>query len=290
MIIERVLVPNRTPILQLYGLTSGSAVGSPVTGTAISGRPARYLFNIGSPDSGYYSVDVYTTDPSRPLAAFNLHVLADDTYRVLEEVWQDPDLNQSGSGSGENAVTITAMNGVLPIQGARVTVHQSGTVLAYGTTNVSGQIVLLLADGTFSLNVSAAGFVPIVNQSLVVDGVESVSVAMTSATLTPSPYEGLCNVTFAVSHNGNAVSGARVSAKLTAKNNTLDKFLESREVTEGETNSEGVCVLTLVQFASFTRGGTYQIKVTDPLGQVLHDRVVQIPTLSAVNAEDLPDL
>ncbi len=108
-------------------------------------------------------------------------------------------------------------------------------------------------------------------------------------TIIPSPITGLCNVLVSATFNGTSVAGGSVHCHLDDKNNTVDGFLVSRAVESGVTDSSGNCVLTLIQYGRFTRGGIYRLKVADADGKVLHDRRVKISNTPTANAEDLED-
>jgi hypothetical protein len=115
------------------------------------------------------------------------------------------------------------------------------------------------------------------------------NVAHAAAVVYPSAITGLCDVLFAVTFNGDAVQGASVSATLEADNNTTNGLLAARTVESGTTDASGNCILTLIQFAQFTRGGNYRIRVSDTNRKLLMDRLVVIPATSTANAEDLVD-
>lgn len=125
-------------------------------------------------------------------------------------------------------------------------------------------------------------------------GYECVPWSIIDATITvpptiPTPITGLCNVLVSATFNGVAVVGGAVHCTLEGTNNTVDGFLVARTVESGVTDSSGNCVLTLIQFAQFTRGGIYRLKVSDANGKILHDRRVKIPNTLTANAEDLED-
>lgn len=105
----------------------------------------------------------------------------------------------------------------------------------------------------------------------------------------PSAITGLCHVLVAATFNGNPIVGASVHCTLDGRNNTVDGILVSRAVESGVTNASGNCILTLIRFGQFTRGGIYSLRVSDAGGKILHDRRVTIPNASTANAEDLPD-
>jgi hypothetical protein len=103
--------------------------------------------------------------------------------------------------------------------------------------------------------------------------------------IVPSPITGLCNVTVAVTANGTPVVGAVATAVLDSKINTVDQYLVSRAIASATTNSEGLCILRLIQFGQFTEGGKYRIRVSDQDGKSLYDKTLAIPNLSATNLE-----
>jgi hypothetical protein len=194
-----------------------------------------------------------------------------------------------GTGTGARAVSITVLDNLAsPIQSATVRVSRSGQTFA-AQTNASGLASFSLDDATWTVSITSPGysFAPV---SLVVGGTVSQTYSMTPIAPTPpAPFTGLCNVQFSVIHLGIPVPSASVVATLEEENPTVDNYLISRQVTSGVTDANGNCVLTMVQFSQFTRGGVYRIKVADPLGRTIHDRRVKIPSTATANAEDLLD-
>jgi hypothetical protein len=194
-----------------------------------------------------------------------------------------------GVGTGARAVSITVLDNLAsPIQSATVRVSRSGQTFA-AQTNASGLASFSLDDATWTVSITSPGysFAPV---SLVVGGTAAQTYSMTPIAPTPpAPFTGLCNVQFSVIHLGMPVPNASVVATLEEENPTVDNYLISRQVTSGVTDANGNCVLTMVQFSQFTRGGVYRIKVADPLGRIIHDRRVKIPSTSTANAEDLLD-
>lgn len=199
MLLDLQLVPNKTPVIQLYARVGGAVVGSSITGVVDGTFSYLYRFDIGS-NSGDYDVQLSgVSDPVGP--------------------------------------KFPVRNGI-----------------AYPGLPWS-----------------------IIDATIVVPPV------------IPSPITGLCNVLIAATFNGDAVVGASVNCTLESKNNTVNGFLASRAVESGVTDASGNCILTLIQFGQFTRGGIYSLRVFDAGGKILHDRKVTIPNASTANAEDLPD-
>ena len=116
-----------------------------------------------------------------------------------------------------------------------------------------------------------------------------IETAIAAAPVIPSAITGLCNLLIAVTHNGDSVPGATVTATLQEGSNTVDGYLAARTAEIATTGPDGTCVLTLIQGTQFTRGGTYRIQVSDRRGMTLHDRYVRMPNTGSANLEDLAD-
>lgn len=117
-----------------------------------------------------------------------------------------------------------------------------------------------------------------------------IETAIASSPIIPSAITGLCNLLIAVTHNGDSVPGATVTATLQDGSNTVDGYLAARTSDVATTGNDGTCVLTLIQGGQFTRGGNYRIQVADRRGMTLHDRVVRMPNAGSANLEDLLDV
>lgn len=193
-------------------------------------------------------------------------------------------------GTGATALVATVTNNAVAIPAAVVTVSSGSTLVAWGPTNSSGQITFQLAAGTYSVSVqSSPGYQPFTPVSVTVPQSTSVSLALQSQSITPPQDPGLCAVRFLVLDKGVPVQGAKVRVELEDSNPMVNTALISRATTNGTTNAQGIVDLTMIQTASFTRGGVYQVVVSDPQGRRLHDRRVTVPTVSSTFAEDLPD-
>lgn len=93
-------------------------------------------------------------------------------------------ISVGGAGTGARTVTITVNFAFLPLQGATVRLTK-GAESFTGETNVSGQVVFNVNDGTWGVGITAAG-ATFAGASLVVDGNEAASYSMTANTITPS--------------------------------------------------------------------------------------------------------
>ena len=235
-----------------------------------------------------------------PAGAYRLNAYVGATGGFANEVY-DLTLNQitfyprseaaltvvPPTGARSVAITVRDTDNVA-IQGATVRLERAGYAYTL-TTNASGLVTFSVDDATYTVTITAGGFsfTPV---SLVVAANVTQTYQMTSiALIQPPAFAGLCNVLFSVIHLGQALANASVNAILEDENPTVNNYLISRQVTSGLTDVNGNCVLTMVQYSQFTRGGVYRIKVADSLGRVIHDRKVTVPTSSTANAEDLPD-
>jgi hypothetical protein len=242
-------------------------------------------------EDGYYLFDVTAAENNGTTADFfpesataNVQVIPAEHNRYLS--------SPAGSaGTGARSVQITVLDGgtfANAVQSATVRVSRSGQTFA-AQTNEFGLVSFSLDDATWTVSITRPGF-SFIPATLVVNGNITMAYSMTPIAPTPpAPFTGLCNVQFSVIHLGMPVPNAPVVATLEEENPTVDNYLISRQVTSGVTDANGNCVLTMVQFSQFTRGGVYRIKVADPLGRTIHDRRVKIPSTATANAEDLLD-
>lgn len=89
-----------------------------------------------------------------------------------------------GLGTGARTVTITVDDGTDPLESARVRVIK-GAEDYVGSTDVDGEIVFNLDDGTWAVAISLAGY-SFAGASLVVNATTAETYSLTAHTLTPS--------------------------------------------------------------------------------------------------------
>ena len=82
MLLQIQLIPNRSPTIRLYARASGAAVGSPIAGVVVSGRPSRYTFDLTGVAEGDYTVDI-----ADPLGGFLLRIT--DTEAIIKDSWAE---------------------------------------------------------------------------------------------------------------------------------------------------------------------------------------------------------
>jgi hypothetical protein len=74
--------PGKSPTIQPYARSTALAVGSPIAGTAVSGRPTLYEFDVTGLADGDYVVDL-----SNPDGRFVLRKTGSD-YLAADEWWE----------------------------------------------------------------------------------------------------------------------------------------------------------------------------------------------------------
>lgn len=123
------------------------------------------------------------------------------------------DLSGASGGTGANVVTVTVTGNAAPLEGANVRLTLNATTYLL-STDTAGQAVFSLDSGTYTMSVSLAGwaFTP---TSVVVDGTEAVSAAMTQVVV-PTPTEpDTCVVyLYARDQHGAAAAGVGVQFRL----------------------------------------------------------------------------
>ena len=201
----------------------------------------------------------------------------------LNEIW---DFTEPHVGVGQYPVSINVLSSGLPVL-ATVTILQSGNIVAWQGTGLSGAAVFGLDAGSYTVNVTANGYVSVSGQALVVSAASSVTIAMT-ATSIAIPAPGLCTVRFLVREAGRLIEHARVEALLDTQNSTTDGNLIANSTTSGVTDANGIVDLILIRRDSFTAGGIYHVTVLAASNErPLYDRRVYVMNASVGTADKL---
>jgi hypothetical protein len=122
------------------------------------------------------------------------------------------------SPSGISQVTLTIDDGTNPVEGVRVNVYDSGntTLLRGGlTTDVAGQVVFAIDDGTYKVRLALSGYSFTVPETLTVSGTTTDTYSGTSLISIPSPSAPDLCVIFARSlrdAGGNVIASQAVTA------------------------------------------------------------------------------
>lgn len=295
-------------------LANAAAASANTTATAIraaiglsAANLSSTLVSIADLVSGVAAavISLFKSDPATGSSGLLEHAATaagkPSSSEIVEELRTDADFGTNGlladaataarsytAGDGGRVITFSIDDGINAVRGARVVVLGGALVVASGSTNASGQVSLMIDDGSYTVRVATGPLYDILPiQDLVVAGDASVSYALTSPVIPVPASPGLCTVRFIVTDGTTPIHGARATASLVSGlNQTIDATLIASSVLNGATDANGIVDLTLIQFDSFTRGGEYQIKV-EYRGQTIHDRTVKIPTASSVLAEDL---
>ena len=162
-----------------------------------------------------------------------------------------------GSG-GANSVTITVNDGATAIQSASVSAWSGSTLVATGTTNVSGVVILSLNSATYSINITANGFNGSAGNSLVVSGATSQTYSLTAITITPSDPPEVTGYLYCYDQFGNAQAGVPHTIVLqTAPSGDTGASLSQRPRTVVSA-SDG-----LVEFTGLVQEAVYTVKRAD---------------------------
>lgn len=118
-----------------------------------------------------------------------------------------------GTGGGARQVTITVTDGTDPLEAAHVRMIM-GMQNYVGSTDVDGEIVFSVDDGTYTVTVSLFGYT-LAPQSLLVNGVETVTYAMTPTVIPPSDPGFITGITYTYDEAGELESGVTIRYRLT---------------------------------------------------------------------------
>jgi len=274
------------------GLTISCKLFAVASDTVVATATATEKTN----DKNRYSV-AYTDVPA---GAYRLNGFVSGVGGFVNEVYdltlstatfqpRSEKVAQITTGIEANSYTVTVQaSGGSPIANVPVSIELSGEVIAWGITNVSGQVVFGMASGTYSVVVgSAAAYQPASPVSVTIPTTSASTITLTPQSIAAPATPGLCTVRFAVVHNGAVVSGATVSCEVDTINSTVDSALVARTKTTGTTNGSGYVDLTLIRLDAFTAGGTYRVLVSDSAGVKLYSRFVTVPNANTCFADDL---
>ncbi len=286
------IVFTDSPSLDLFAFPlskAGVAVGSlanwnsvrvPVT-RAASPNNGRYSVNLDESVADVWLIFIGDVQP----ASF------DEAIRELSDVGVVAGGGGGGTtGSGQHAVAVTIKTGATtPVQNAKVSVIQSGSIVAWGYTSQIGQLSFALNAGSYTVNVSAPGFDSLTNQSMVVTTASSFTFTLTPETITPPPTTGLCRIAVTVRESDQTVAGVDVTAKLTDKQSTIRAGISVLIVDKATTDENGYCELLLPWTSEFTAGtGYYTIEARDSgSNSLFHRRAVIIPNQSTAQYGNL---
>ena len=160
----------------------------------------------------------------------------------------------------------------------------SGGAIVRGTNDPSYfEITFTQSAGWYRLN--------LYNGSTLVSVRDNIYLSDTVSTFPiPSPVApGMCTVRVLALDGAAPIPNARVTVELVESNPTVDTALLTQAQSSGLTNASGYIDLQMVQFAQFTRGGVYRLRVVDSAGRTIHDRRVKVPSATTCYAEDLID-
>jgi hypothetical protein len=160
-----------------------------------------------------------------------------------------------GGGTGANPVTITIQTtSSVAIQGATVTAWKNGLIEGTLATNVSGVSVLSLDNGTYSIVVTANGYLGN-TASLVVSGTTSQTYQLTAITITPSPSGGVTGYLYTTDTTGTVIqSGVVVSIQMTRTASGATGEAVSPVIKTVTSDGNG-----LAQFVGLTPLATYRL-------------------------------
>ncbi len=169
--------------------------------SSIAGITAAKLFQLGT-DTLVDTADTVvagTNDPTFYTITFNgvaagsyrlVLLIGTDVVAIEPSVdveassWSVTPTASGGSGTGARTVTITVTLSSTPLQVATVRLTK-GAETRVDDTDVNGEVVFNVNDGTWTVAITASG-ATFSGASLVVDGDESATYAMTATNISPS--------------------------------------------------------------------------------------------------------
>lgn len=165
----------------------------------------------------------------------------------------------SGSGSGPRTVTITVTDGTDPLQNAAISLREGATLYST-TTNASGIAVFNVDDATYTVAITKSGY-SFAGASLVVDGTESVTYAMTQITITPGAGDLTTGVLTVLDTAGQPVGSVVISIEQRSAPDASYGF-----AFDGTKRTVTSAVNGVAQIPGLVKGATYKVYRGDRQG------------------------
>ena len=166
-----------------------------------------------------------------------------------------------GTGTGSRTITVTVQtSGAVAIQNALVRMVKGGETFT-GYTNISGQKVFNLNDGSWVVSATAAGYT-YAGTTLVVDGTETLTITMTANSVSAPAAPNLSTGTLlCVGTDGLPEADVVITFKMTAGAGSAGYANSGAEFT-AISDINGEIELDFVQLAQYTgRRGTRGVEV-----------------------------
>jgi hypothetical protein len=268
------------PGLALYAFPVGSSLASwsslRVAFTeAASPNTGRYTATLDADVSEDWAIFVGATQP----ASFG------DAIAMVEDLGVDP-----GSGSGSVAFSITVRTAsATAISGAKVLLKTGATTVAYGYTNSSGVVTINLDPATYSLTITAPGFVTHTGTVVVANGMSNPVVTMTAVSIDPPEEANLCILESKALRSNVPVAGCSVKVYLDDTRAMIPEGVQLHMIRETVSGSDGSFTLVLPWSSTILFGKPdYRIVVTDPDGTILHERRFRVTDVQSGQLSAMP--
>lgn len=183
-------------------------------------------------------------------------------------------------GAGARTVDLTVLSAGTPVPGASVIVRNAdGTLIVTGgNTNSSGNLSLLLDDGSYNVWLTKAGYSFANPATLSVDGDETVEYTM-SPVPSGTPQVGLQQLYGnVVTVSGEAAVGAEVVAEIVNYPQSADGSIISSQECEGSVDVDGNFTLSLV------KGARAKLTIREPGSKPFFQKVF---TVSSDDTKDI---
>lgn len=243
------IVPPSAPTIYLKAITGTNAGKWWTSGawSAVEGAAGSATYEGGAVWSLSIASAAWTDGASYVVYAAN----ASDIVPIERDVVCSSAM--AGLGSGARTVTLTVNDGATAIQAATVRMTMSGKTQV-GQTSVSGTVTFNLADGTWTVAITAAGY-SFAGASLAVSGDTTHTYSMTATTIPAATDPDQTTAWIYMRHaDGSVASGHKLQYRMTAGPGD-DGYSYSGVWTDtAESDATG-----LIQQA-IARGATYQFR------------------------------
>jgi len=184
-------------------------------------------------------------------------------WRLFEGETQPTDWNQSkgyfalGGTEGQFAITFDLEDSLdVAVASARITIKQSGQIVATDVSSSLGVKAFNLDAGTYTYSITASGFESIVDQSFTVSANATISVTMTRLSVAPSDPGYITGQYLVLDEDGNPSVGVEAALSCDENVNAPDGIAISTNERTVTSDSNG-----MVSFANLVPGFSYTISI-----------------------------
>jgi hypothetical protein len=197
----------------------------------------------------------------------------------------------TGSGAYHRVFRVVDVDTTQGIAGALIVAEKDGETVAWGWTDSTGKLDLLLDAGDHALAYRAFSYSSdLTNFEVTASSDTPVNLELERLPTTQPPAANLSSISMVVLKGGTPVQNAIVKARLVDQRSSIASGALVHTVSDFTSNSLGEGTLILPYSSSVLHGdGIYRITVQEPNGEIFHSRDVTVPDSPTNSYANLPN-